>query len=156
MIEPYFTPLSLEQEDELKSYYKVHHRKCWAFKKAYKKYKRLKFVGNSISLVTGSGGIIGVVASGGINLVTTSTAALLIKEFMEYQSLDIKVQNCLYAFQSYGHLLIMIKDAMRVGCFHRESLIIAMNCIDNYVTDNSPIADKYLKKNMMLNLTDAP
>lgn len=101
MIEPYFTPLSLEQEDELKSYYKVHHRKCWAFKKSYKKYKRLKFVGNSISLVTGSGGIIGVVVSGGINLVTTSTAALLIKEFMEYQSLDMKVQNCLYAFQSF-------------------------------------------------------
>lgn len=50
----------------------------------------------------------------------------------------------------------MIKDAMRVGCFHRESLIIAMNYIDNYVTDNSPIADKYFKKNMMLNLTDAP
>lgn len=56
----------------------------------------------------------------------------------------------------FSHLLIMIKDAMRVGCFHRESLIIAMNYIDNYVTDNSPIADKYFKKNMMLNLTDAP
>lgn len=156
MIEPYFTPLSLEQEDELKSYYKVHHRKCWAFKKAYKNIKDLSLLATPSLLVTGSGGIIGVVVSGGISLVATSTAALLIKEFMEYQSLDMKVQNCLYAFQSYGHLLIMIKDAMRVGCFHRESLIIAMNYIDNYVIDNSPIADKYFKKNMMLNLTDAP
>ena len=63
---------------------------------------------------------------------------------MEHQNLDLKIQNCLYAFQSYGHLLIQIKEAMRNGDFNRKSLVYTMTNIDNYVNDNSPIVDKYL------------
>ena len=31
--------LSEGDKEELKSYYKVYHRKCWAFKRALKRYK---------------------------------------------------------------------------------------------------------------------
>lgn len=65
---------------------------------------------------------------------------------MEHQSLDLKIQNCMYAFQSYDHLLIQIKEAMRNGDFNRKSLVDTMTNIDNYVTDNSPIVDKFLRK----------
>lgn len=40
----------------------------------------------------------------------------------------------------------MVKVAMRSGHFNSESFITAMDNVDNYVTDNSPIVDKYLKK----------
>ena len=91
----------------------------------------------SNTLVTASGGIAGAVATGGISLIIAiSTTALLIKGYMEHQSLDLKILNCLYAFQSYGHLLIQIKEAMKTGDFDRKSLVDNMTKIDNYVTDN--------------------
>lgn len=132
--------------NELKSYYRTYHKKCWAYKKAFKHYKRLKFIGNSISILTASGVIASAVATGGISLIAISTTALLIKGYMEHQSLDLKIQNCMYAFQSYDHLLIQIKEAMRNGDFNRKSLVDTMTNIDNYVTDNSPIVDKFLRK----------
>ena len=101
--------LSEDEKSELKSYYKVYHRKCWAFKRALKRYKYLRYFGNTVSLLTASGGIATAIATGGISLVAISTVALLVKGYMEHQNLDIKIQTCTYAYQSYGHLLIMIK-----------------------------------------------
>ena len=76
-----------------------------------------------------------------------STVALLVKGYMEYQNLDIKIQNCTYAYQSYQHLLIKIKNVMRSGSFAKETdLINYIANIDNYVTDNSPVVDKFFKK----------
>ena len=134
--------LSEDEKTELKSYYKVYHRKCWAFKRALKRYKLLRYLGNTVSLLTASGAI----ATGGISLVAISTVALLVKGYMEHQNLDIKIQTCTYAYQSYGHLLIMIKNIMRSGAFDRESLINTMANIDNFVTDNTPVVDKFFKQ----------
>ena len=67
--------LSEIEVEELKSYYKVYHRKCWAFKKALKRYKLLRYLGNAVSLLTASGGIASAVATGGIILVAISTVA---------------------------------------------------------------------------------
>ena len=64
---------------------------------------------------------------------------------MEHKNLDLKIQICIYAYQSYQHLLIMIKDATRSGEFNRYSLINSMTSINNFVIDNSPIVYKYLK-----------
>ena len=65
---------------------------------------------------------------------------------MKHKNIDLKMQNCTYAYQSYQHLLNTIKDTMRRGDFQPNSLHIIMNNIDNYVTDNSPIVDKFLRK----------
>ena len=138
----------LKQEDikELKSYYQTYHRKCWAYKQAMKRFKKLKLIGDSASIIFASGGIASSIATGGVSLVAISTAALLIQGWMKHQSLDMKIQNCTYAYQTYSHLLIMIKDALRSGNFDRDSLMNTMNYIDNFVIDNSPVIDKYLLK----------
>ena len=138
--------LSEDEREEFKSYYKVYHRKCWAFKRALKRYKYLRYFGNTVSLLSASGGIATAIATGGISLVAINTVALLVKGYMEHQNLDIKIQTCTYAYQSYGHLLIMIKNIMRSGAFDRESLINTMANIDNFVTDNSPVVDKFFKQ----------
>ena len=138
--------LTEEQVEELKSYYHSYHKKCWAYKQAYKHYKMLKYIGNSISILTASGGIVSAFATGGIGLIAISTIALLIKGYMEHQDLDLKIHLCQYAFQSYDHLLIQIKETMRNGDFNRKSLVDTMTNIDNYVVDYSPIIDKYLNR----------
>ena len=109
--------LSEDEREELKSYHKVYHRKCWAFKRPLKRYKYLRYFENTVSLLTASGGIATVIATGGISLVAISTVALLVKSYMEHQNLDIKIQTCTYAYQSYGHLLIMIKKYYEKWCF---------------------------------------
>ena len=138
--------LTKDQIQELKEYYQTYHRKCWAFKQAAKRFKRWKLLGDSFSIIFATGGIASAVATSGISLVAISTTSLLIQGFMKHKNIDLKIQNCTYAYQSYQHLLNTIKDTMRGGDFQPNSLHIIMNNIDNYVTDNSPIVDKFLRK----------
>ena len=65
---------------------------------------------------------------------------------MKHKDLDLKIQNCTYAYQSYQHLLNAIKDTMRCGDFNTCFIHITVRTIDDYVTDNSPIVDKFLLK----------
>ena len=65
---------------------------------------------------------------------------------MKHKDLDLKIQNCTYAYQSYEHLLNEIKLMMRSGNFDSPHIYNTMKNIDDYVTDNSPIIDKYSKK----------
>ena len=136
--------LSKEQQQELKIYYYTYHRKCWIFKYALKRLKRLKLLGNSLSLIFASGGITSSIASGGVSLVAISTIALLIQSWMKHKELDQKINNCTYAYQSYEHLLNDIRTIMRSGDFERDFLLNKMCNIDDYVTDNGPIVEKYL------------
>ena len=48
--------LTEEQIEELKSYYKTYHKKCWAYKQAVKRFKKWKLLGNSLSIIFASGG----------------------------------------------------------------------------------------------------
>ena len=138
--------LTEEQIEELKSYYHTYHKKCWAYKRALKSFKKCKLLGNSLSIVFASGGFASSIATGGISLITISTAALLIQGWMKHKDLDLKIQNCTYAYQIYQHLLNQIKDIMRSGNFNSSHIYNTMKNIDDYVTDNSPIVDKYLIK----------
>ena len=131
---------------ELKAYYQTYHRKCWAYKQAVKRFKKWKLLGNSLSIVFASGGLASSVATGGISLIAISTAALLIQGWMKHKNLDLKIQNCTYAYQSYQHLLNTIKDTMRGGDSKPSSIHITMKNIDDYVTETSPIIDKYILK----------
>ena len=110
--------LTDEQIEELKSYYCTCHKKCWAYKQASKHLKKLKLLGNSLSIIFASRGFASSLATGGISLIAISTAALLIQGWMKHKDLDLKIQNCTYAHQSYQHLLNEIKDMMRSGNFN--------------------------------------
>ena len=138
--------LSEEQITELKKYYHTYHRKCWLYKYALKRLKYWKLFGNSLSVLFASGGIASSVATGGVSLVAISTAALLIQGWMKHKDLDQKIQNCIYAYQSYEHLLSDIRTMLRRGEIDHSFLFNKMCNIDDYVTDNGPIVDKYLTK----------
>ena len=138
--------LTEDQINELKNYYTSYHRKCWAYKQAMKRFKKWKLLGNSLSIVFASGGLASSVATGGVSLVAISTAAFLIQGWIKHKDLNLKIQNCTYAYQSYQHLLNDIREMMRSGDFQPSYLYNKMSNIDDYVTDNSPIVDKYLSR----------
>ena len=138
--------LAEDQIEELKSYYHSYHKKCWAYKQASKSFKKWRLLGNSLSIVFASGGFASSIATGGIGLIAISTVALFIQGWVKHEDVDLKIQNCIYAYQSYQYLLNEIKDMMRSGDFNTSYIYIIMKNIDDYVADNSPIVDKYLTK----------
>ena len=138
--------LNEAQIQELKEYFQTYHKKCWAYKQAVKRFKKWKLLGNSMSIIFASGSIASSIATGGIGLVSISTIALLIQGWMQHQTLDLKIQNCIYAYQSYEHLLNSIKNMMRSGDFNLSSIHGTMKNIDDYVADIAPIIDRYLRK----------
>ena len=138
--------LTEDQIDELKGYYASYHRKSWAYKKAMKNLKRTRFVGNSTSVIFGTGGIVAAVATSGISLVAISTASILIQGWMKHKDFDLKIKQCEYAFQTYQHLLNEIRLMMRSGNCDLTTLRINLNNTDDFIVDNTPIVDKYLEK----------
>ena len=138
--------LTKDQVDELKSYYKTYHRKCWVYKKAFKHLKKIKIIGDFISVVLATGGTATAIATHGITLAATSTGAVLIQGYRKHKNLDLKIQNCQYAYHSYQHLLISIKNSSRSGYFEQSRLYNMVRGIDDFVTDNSPVVDKFITK----------
>ena len=138
--------LTDDQIMELKAYYHSYHRKCWAYKQAVRRFKKWKLLGNSLSIIFASGSIASSIATGGISLVAISTIALLIQGWLQHQNLDLKIQNCMYATQSYMHILHTIKFILRTGEFDLSNILITMKNTDDYISDNSPIVDKYMVK----------
>ena len=61
--------LTQYQITELKEYYQTYHRKCWAFKRAAKRFKKWKLLGDTLSVVFATGGIASAIATSGISLV---------------------------------------------------------------------------------------
>ena len=58
----------------------------------------------------------------------------------------MKHKNVEYAFQAYGHLLNEIKDILRSVEFNSQELYNKMQLIDDFILDNSPMVDKWIKK----------
>ena len=138
--------LTEEQVEELKSYYHSYHKKCWAYKQALKSFKKWRLLGNSLSIVFASGGFPSSIATGGISLIAISTVSILIQGWMKHKDVDLKIQKCTYAYQSYQHFLNEIKYTMRSGKFDLPHIYNTIKNIDDYVKDNGPIIDKYLTK----------
>ena len=138
--------LTTQEITELKIYYRVYHKKCWAFKQALKRFKKWRLFGNVMSVIFAGSGIVSAVVTGGVALVAVSSTSLLIQAFMKHKDVDLKIYLCTYAFQSYQHLLNEIKNILRSGNYDKLSLLSMMNNIDNYVTDNSPTIDQFFNK----------
>ena len=65
---------------------------------------------------------------------------------MKHRNIEIKLYQCPYAFQTYGHLLNEIKEIMRNGHFDRDDLTNELTQNDDFILDNSPIVDKWGEK----------
>ena len=55
------------------------------------------------------------------------------------------MNNCKYAYQSYQHLMIQIKTALRLGQYNSENLVNSIANLDNFFVDVCPLVDKYKK-----------
>ena len=145
--------LSREQVDELIGYYKTTHQKWFLDKKAYNNYKLIKYAARLTSGAIAGGGIASVIISGSVLTIISLAASLLIEIILDYKNVNENMNNCKYAYQSYQHLMIRIKTALRLGQFNSQNLVNAISNLDNFIVDICPLVDKYKKiiiKNMSL------
>jgi len=90
-------------------------------------------------------GIASDIATGGV-LGILAAVEMVIESIMDYKNINNNIITCKYAFQSYQHLMIQIKTALRLGRYDREHLVNCINNVDNYIIETCPLVDKFKKK----------
>ena len=136
--------LNREQIDELIGYYKTTHQK-WCLYKAYNNHKLIKYAARLTSGAIAGGGIASVIVSGSVLTIISLGISLLIEILLDYKNVNENMNNCKYAYQSYQHLMIRIKTALRLGQFNSQNLVNAISNLDNFIVDICPLVDKYKK-----------
>ena len=146
--------LNREQIDELIGYYKTTHQKWFLYKKAHRHYKLIKYAARLTSGAIAGGGIASVIVSGSVLTIISLGASLLIEILLDYKNVNENMNNCKYAYQSYQHLMIQIKTALRLGQYNSENLVNSIANLDNFFVDVCPLVDKY-KKDYYIKYTDS-
>ena len=137
--------LNREQVDELIGYYKTTHQKWFLYKKAHKHYKLIKYASRLTSGAIAGGGFASVIVSGSVLTIISFGASLLIEILLDYKNVNENMNNCKYAYQSYQHLMIQIKTALRLGQYNIQNLVNSISNLDNFFVDICPLVDKYKK-----------
>ena len=92
------------------------------------------------------GGIASVIVSGFVLTIISLGAPLLIEILLDYKNnVNENMNNCKYAYQSYQHLMIQIKTALRLGQYNIQNLENSISNLDNFFVDICPLVDKYKK-----------
>ena len=96
-------------------------------------------------MILAAGGIASVIATGGVLGIIAAIPSMVIEIIMDYKNVHININNCKYAYQSYQHLMIHIKIALRLGRYDREHLVNCINNVANYIIDTCPLVDRFKK-----------
>jgi len=97
-------------------------------------------------MILTAGGIVTVIASGGVLGIVAVVPGIATETLMDYKNVHCNIITGKYAFQSYQHLMIQIKTALRFGRYDREHVVKCINNVDNYIIDTCPVVDKVKKK----------
>ena len=97
-------------------------------------------------MILTAGGIASVIATGGVLGILAAVLGKVIETIMDYKNVHNNIISWGYAYQSYQHLMIQIKTALRLGRYDWEHLANCTNNVDNYILDTCPLVDKLRKK----------
>ena len=126
---------SLSESDvtTLKDFYKHYHKKYWCFKKSYKRYKVLD---ETLNLSGGGLVIIGTIAGGitfnPIILGVINGAGVIVSSISKMKNYKKKIEMSQIAFTTYEKALVELRSALKL--------------IDEMIIDQTPIADRFVKK----------
>ena len=140
---------SLSESDvtTLKDFYKHYHKKYWCFKKSYKRYKVLD---ETLTLSGGGLVIIGTIAGGitfnPIILGVINGAGVIVSSISKMKNYKKKIEMSQIAFTTYEKALVELRSALRRDEFNKKEFIDRMKLIDEMIIDQTPIADRFVKK----------
>ena len=139
--------LSETEVKTLKDFYKHYHKKYWCFKKSFKKYKILD---ETLTLSGGGLVIIGTIAGGitlnPIILGVINGAGVLVSCISKMKNYKKKIKMSQIAFKTYEKVLVELRSALRGDEFNKKEFIDRMKLIDEMIIDQTPLADRFVKK----------
>ena len=115
----------------LTALYIMYHKKCWCFKKAYKRYKYIIIGLSTTSIVITSSGILGILIQ------------IPLKR-LEYK-LRHKKTMCKFGYASYRKVLNNLIGYMRGNDYNEDILLAELTHIDNILVDITPMVDTFEK-----------
>ena len=131
----------------IKDFYKHYHKKYWCFKKAYKFFNRLDniFSISGICLVA-IGTISGVITLNPVVLGVVNAAGVIVTGVGKRNNYKRKIEMTKIAFTNYEKVLIELRAALRGDEWNKQDFVDRMKLIDELITDQTPIADRFVKK----------
>ena len=106
----------------------------------------IKYAARLTSGAIAGSGIASVIVSGSVLTIISLGASLLIEILLDYKNVNENMNNCKYAYQSYQHLMIQIKTALRLGQYNIQNLVNSIGNLDNFFVNICPLVDKYIDK----------
>ena len=140
---------SLSETDEktLEDFYKHYHKKYWCFKKSYKRYKIL----DETLTLSGVGLVIIGTITGGITLNpiilgVINGAGVIVSSVSKIKNYKKKIEMSQTAYVTYEKVLVELRSALRGDEFNKKEFIDRMKIIDEMIIDQTPIADRFVKR----------
>ena len=141
---------SLLSEDEittLKKFYKYYHKKFSCFKKTF---KHFRLIDESITISGILLVIIGTITGGltlnPIVLGVFNGFGILLTNFGKMKNYKKKIEMLKIAFTTYDKVLVELRSALRGDEFDEDQFTDKMKLVDKMIIDQTPLADKYVKK----------
>ena len=139
---------NLLSEDEIKTikeFYKYYHKKFWCFKKTFKHFKILdETINISGILLMIIGTISGGLTMNPIILGVINGVGILLTNFGKMKNYKNELTSI--AFTTYEKVLVELRSALRGDEFDKDQFIDRMKVIDAMIIDQTPFADKFVKK----------
>ena len=146
---------SLSETDvkTLKDFYKHYHKKYWCFKKSYKRYKILD---ETVTLSGGGLVVIGTIVGGitlnPIILGVINGAGVIVSSVSNIKNYKKNIEMTQIAFTTYEKVLVELRSALRGDEFNKKEFIDRMKLIDEMIIDKTPIADRFVLRDIIKNL----
>ena len=139
--------LSEDEIETLKEFYEYYHKTFWRFKKTFKHFKIIdETINISGSLLMITGTISGGLTMSPIILGVINGVGILLKNFGKMKNYKEKIEMTKTAFTTYEKVLVELRSALSGDEFDKNLFIDKMKVVDAMIIDQTPLADKFVKK----------
>ena len=116
------------------------HKKMWYYQKMYLRFKRLNAVFNALALLCIAAGIVvSSVCRESLVMVALTALSTLIKGWMDFKKLPVKMDVCRFAYTTYEKMLIEIQNYVRgVSIDDVEVFLVKCQVNEEVVSDLTP------------------
>jgi len=134
-----------DEVEKLQNIFKTYHRKCWCYKKAFKRYKCIRIAITTSSMALSCAGIVSTAVTSNPICISIIGAGVAIQGL--YKKIEFTLQNkkamCKFAAASYKKILNNIVSCLRGKQYNTVELLAEWASVDNILVDIAPILDKF-------------
>ena len=133
----------------LNAFHSEFHKKMWYYQKMYLRFKRLNAVFNTLALVCIAVGIVvGSACKESLIMATLTALSTLIKGWMDFKKLPVKMDACRFAYTTYEKLLIEITTYTRgMSLDDVENFLVKCQVNEETISDLAPpVGDSLIRE----------